>query len=184
MRLKATVEKKGVGTCRRQRRNGSDWGGCEMRQKTSGLAPFLSPCFPEPCLWGCLGLKCQQSPPFCMGQRPFLLNCSANVWQSRQGAEDCRLRFITHGGDRRMPRDALERNRVTSFRFFCLVYVQISSLIKSANALLKSFACKCFFLRLATQSCVFLSYITALSVLLSYCRAISVGGRERLCLNL
>lgn len=43
MRFKATVEKKGVGTYRRQRQNGSDWGGHEMRQKASGLIPFLSP---------------------------------------------------------------------------------------------------------------------------------------------
>lgn len=140
MKLKATVKKKGVGTCRRQRKNGSDWGGRETRQKTSGLAPFLSPCFPTPCLWGCVGLKCQQSPPFCMWQHPFLLNCGANVWQSRCGAEGCRLWFITCAKDRRVPRVCFGKSRVTSFTFFCSVCMHMSSLIKSANASLKSLA--------------------------------------------
>lgn len=63
LRLKATVEMKGVGMCKRQRKNGSNWGGHETRQKRSGLAPFLSPCFPTPCLWGCSGLRCQHSTP-------------------------------------------------------------------------------------------------------------------------
>ena len=140
MRLKATVEKKGVGTCRKQRKNGSDWGSHEMRQKTSGLAPFFSPCIPTLCLWGCLGLKHQQSPPFCVWQHPFLLNRGADVWQSRYGAECCQLQFLTHAEDRRVPRGCFGKSRVTSFRFFCLVCMQISSLIKSASASLKSLA--------------------------------------------
>lgn len=114
--------------------------------------------------------------PILHGAASFSLEPQCQCLAEQVGAEDCWLQFITHAGGRRVPGDALERNGVTSFWFFCLVYVQISSLIKSANALLKSLACKCFFLRLATQSCVFLSYITALSVLLSYWRAVSVGA--------
>jgi len=69
-----------------------------------------------------------------------LFVCSANVWQSRHGAESCQLRVITHARDRKVPRGCFGKSRVTSFRFFCLVYLQISLLIKSAKAWLKSLA--------------------------------------------